>query len=184
MEKVAVLIGIGGAGANTIERIKDKIKIESLSVDNLEKSNRAIETNDIIFLCAGLGGNTGSYVCIDVAKKAKEKDKMVVALLYEPFSFEGTKRMSMAKEAINKIEKEVDLSMIISNDMLLNLVPPSMPMVNRFRVVDMIVIKMIEKLCNIVRNRDNKYLESKAAYRIRQEVTEELNNGLNLLNSL
>ena len=30
MEKVAVLIGIGGAGANTIERIKDKIKIESL----------------------------------------------------------------------------------------------------------------------------------------------------------
>ena len=29
MEKSVVLIGIGGAGTNTIERIKDKIKIES-----------------------------------------------------------------------------------------------------------------------------------------------------------
>ena len=59
-----------------------------------------------------------------------------------------------------------------------------MPMVNRFHIADMIVVKVIEKLCNIVRNSDNKYLESKAVYRIRQEITEGINNGLNLLNSL
>ena len=184
MEKSVVLIGIGGAGTNTIERIKDKIKVKSLAVDNLEKSNRAIETNDIIFICVGLGGNTGSSVCIDVAKKAKEQDKMVVALLYEPFSFEGTKRMSMAKETIKKIEQEADFLMIVSNDMLLNLLPPSMTMVNRFCVADMIVVKVIENLCNMDISTNKMYLETETVYGTRQEIIKEVNNSLYLLNGL
>ena len=165
MENSVILIGTGGAGTRTIERIKDKIKIHSLAVDNPEIINSVIESSDIVLLCAGLGGNTGSLVCVDAAKKAKEKEKIVIALLYEPFSFEGPKRMSMAKEAINKIEEVADFSIIISNDKLLNLAPSSMTMVNRFSVVDMLVIRVIEKLCDVVRDRGNKYLESEEAYK-------------------
>src|SRR5258708_39035327 len=54
----------------------------------------------MIFICAGLGGGTGSGGAPYVAQLAREAGSLVIAFATLPFGFEGKRRGAQAREAL------------------------------------------------------------------------------------
>ncbi len=78
----------------------------------------AISDYDMAFITCGMGGGTGTGASPVVAKIAKDKGILTVAVVTKPFRFEGTKRMKNATEGIEKLSACVDTITVIPNDRL------------------------------------------------------------------
>ena len=80
----------------------------------------------MLFITAGMGGGTGTGaapIIAEIAKSIELDDDMVnrilvVAIVTEPFSFEGSKRKKQAIEGIEELRKHVDAILVINNDKL------------------------------------------------------------------
>lgn len=86
--------------------------------ENLDIVLEKIGNADIVFLVGGLGGGTGSGVLPILAKVLQEKQVLSIALVTKPFFFEGSRRMQIAQQAMNKIEEYVDTLLVIPNQKL------------------------------------------------------------------
>lgn len=167
-----ILIGIGGAGANTVGRITDcnRIVVESrnakiqstdtiptilldvpskqscgyLPVVDVENIKAEIDDSDVVVLCAGLGGNTGSAIAPMIARLAKDQGKIVVAVLFKPFAFEGSIRSRNAENSFNLMRDWADSIIYVSNDKLIRLAPARAKMADAFSYADKIVSETIE----------------------------------------
>ena len=62
-----------------------------------------LQGGTVIFLCAGLGGGTGSGAAPLVAQIAKEENALVLAFSAVPFSFEGRRRCAQAEESLTRL---------------------------------------------------------------------------------
>src|SRR5580700_3388983 len=65
-----------------------------------EDIRKALEGASLIFLCAGLGGGTGSGAASMVTAIARESESLVVAIATIPFTFEGKRRRRQADDAL------------------------------------------------------------------------------------
>lgn len=69
----------------------------------------------LLFILAGMGGATGTGASHIFAKVAKTLKSMTIAIVVEPFDFEDQKRLSIASEGIEKLQKNSDALIVISN---------------------------------------------------------------------
>ncbi len=77
-----------------------------------------IEGSSMVFVTAGMGGGTGTGASPVIAKLAKEKGILTVAVITKPFHFEGKGRMSVAEAGIEELKKYVDTIIVIPNQNL------------------------------------------------------------------
>lgn len=87
--------------------------------ENREDLRKLLEDSDMVFITAGMGGGTGTGAAPVIAEEAKSLGALVVAVVTEPFSWEGKQRMNNAKEGIKELNKFVDSLIVIPNDRLL-----------------------------------------------------------------
>ena len=92
--------------------------------------NAAIESQDeiaakvfdsktqMLFITAGMGGGTGTGATPVIAKMAKDRGILTVAVVTIPFLNEGKKALSRALDGIHELEKNVDSLIIINNERL------------------------------------------------------------------
>ena len=92
--------------------------------------NAAIESQDeialkvlddntkMLFITAGMGGGTGTGATPVIAKLAKDKGILTVAVVTLPFRNEGREVLSRAVDGIHELEKNVDSLIIINNEKL------------------------------------------------------------------
>ena len=111
---VKIQLGQGlGAGTNPIKgrnaalEKQDEIKARILGDDT-----------QMLFITAGMGGGTGTGASPVIAKMAKEKGILTVAVVTIPFLNEGEKALTRALEGIHELEKNVDSLIIINNEKL------------------------------------------------------------------
>lgn len=110
-----VLLGDKGLGAGGNAEVgreiaeADKEKIEDLLGSETE----------MVFIAACMGGGTGTGVAPVVARTAKEKGILTVAVVTLPFSFEGEAKRMMAEDGLARMRESVDSIVIIKNDNLL-----------------------------------------------------------------
>jgi cell division protein FtsZ len=79
---------------------------------------REVQGSNIIFLCAGLGGGTGTGAIQSLADELKrETGALVIAVVTLPFAVERH-RYSMAKEALNNLQRISDTVVAIDNNRL------------------------------------------------------------------
>jgi len=95
----------------------------------------------LVFVCAGMGGGTGTGAAPVVAQIAKEQGAITVAMVTYPFNLERARRVK-ADEGIAKIRKVVDSCIVLDNNRLVQLVP-NLPMNDAFSVADEILAKAI-----------------------------------------
>ncbi len=72
----------------------------------------------MLFITADMGGGTGTGATPIIAKMAKEKGILTVAVVTLPFKNEGDRAMSRAIDGIQELEKNVDSLLIINNEKL------------------------------------------------------------------
>ncbi len=102
---------------------------------------QAVEGSHLVFVCAGMGGGTGTGAAPVVAQVAKEAGAIVVAMVTYPFALERA-RTFKADEGIHNLRKVADTVIILDNNRLVELVP-NLPMNQAFLVADEILAKAV-----------------------------------------
>ena len=95
----------------------------------------------LVFLCAGMGGGTGTGAIPVVAQIAKEQGAIVVAMVTYPFDLERVRKVK-AEEGIQELRKYADSVIILDNNRLVKLVP-NLPMSDAFAMADEVLAKAI-----------------------------------------
>jgi len=98
----------------------------------------------LVFLCAGMGGGTGTGAAPVVADVAKQQGAIVVAMVTYPFALERA-RVFKADEGIQRLREVADSVIILDNNRLVQIVP-NLPMNQAFLVADEILAKAISGL--------------------------------------
>ena len=120
-----------GFGAGMNPEIGRKAALESR-----EDILRTIEGADMVFITYGLGGGTGSGAGPIIAEISKSLGILTVAVVTKPFSFEGLARQNIAEAGMKKLKDSVDSLITISNDKLLSILDPNIPLVEAFWICD------------------------------------------------
>ena len=102
-----------GAGTNPINGRNAALE----SQDQIDKI--VLDSNtQMLFITAGMGGGTGTGAAPVIAKMAKDKGILTVAVVTLPFLNEGNEALSRAIDGIHELEKNVDSLLIINNEKL------------------------------------------------------------------
>jgi cell division protein FtsZ len=104
----------------------------------------------MVFIAAGMGGGTGSGAAPVVAQIARGQGALTIAVVTTPFVFEGSRRQAIAEAAIERLEKEVDTLVVVSNDRLLSLVNERVSLDIAFRIADEVLRQGIEGISELV----------------------------------
>lgn len=119
--------------------------------ENLDAILSKVSDSDILFLTAGLGGGTGSGALPVIAKSAKEKGILTVAIVTTPFAFEGKKRFGHALEAIKNLKDGVDTLLVVPNQKLLEVADPKISMLDAFALANDVLKQAIKGISDIIR---------------------------------
>ncbi len=112
-----IQLGEKGLGAGCIPEVgyqeaqKSIDKIEAMLDDNTE----------MVFIAAGMGGGTGTGAAPLIAKTAKEKGILTVAIVTIPSSFEGDDKIKQALLGVEEMRKNVDAILIINSQRILDM---------------------------------------------------------------
>ena len=109
---VKIQMGRGlGAGTNPINGRNAALE----SQDQIEKIVLDTHTK-MLFITAGMGGGTGTGAAPVIAKMAKDRGILTVAVVTLPFLNEGNEALSRAIDGIHELEKNVDSLVMINNE--------------------------------------------------------------------
>ncbi len=111
-----------------------------------------IKGTDLLFITAGMGGGTGTGAAPVIAKIARDMKILTVAVVTEPFGFEGKKRMENTAKGLENLKKYVDTLVIIPNDKIRTVVAKNTPMVEALRVADEILKQGIKGIAELIVN--------------------------------
>lgn len=111
---VRIQMGAGlGAGTDPVEG-----RNAALSAQEEIKTRVLDDNTKMLFITAGMGGGTGTGATPVIARMAKDKGILTVAVVTLPFKNEGNKALSRAIDGIHELEKNVDSLLIINNEKL------------------------------------------------------------------
>lgn len=139
-EKLTKGLGVGGSpemGSQAAEESQEKVK--ELLIDS-----------DMVFITSGMGGGTGTGASPVIAKLAKESGALTVAIVTKPFAFEGTRRMVIADDGIEKLKEFVDTLIVIPNQRLMDVIDRKMTLIEAFKVVDSVLGQAVGGIAEII----------------------------------
>ncbi len=138
----------GGLGAGGKPEIGQKSAEESK-----EEIRRLLKGTDMVFITAGMGGGTGTGAAPVVAEIAKSEGILTIAVVTTPFSFEGPKKMKLAKDGIDKLRKNVDTLILIPNQYLIKVAEatmPNMPIRQAFLMADDVLRQGVQGISELI----------------------------------
>lgn len=110
----------------------------------------AVANRKLVFLCAGLGGGTGSGAAPEVARIAREAGAMVITFATLPFGFEGKRRLSQAAEALEALRRESDAVIVFENDRMGEVALATDGVQKAFEAADRLVGRSIRAVAAII----------------------------------
>lgn len=118
--------------------------------ESTQKLEDVLQDADMVFLTAGMGGGTGTGSIPIVAQVAKTIGALTVAVVTKPFAFEGTRRMVVAEEGIDKLKGQVDALIIIPNQRLLETVEKNMTLQEAFKLADSVLGQGVQGISDLI----------------------------------
>ena len=106
-----------------------------------------LESVDLCFVTAGMGGGTGTGSAPVIAQIAKEQGGLVIGVVSLPFDDVEKARLIRAKEGLEAMLGECD-SVIVLDINRLNDFVPNLPIDMAFSVMDQLICEMIKNICN------------------------------------
>ncbi len=104
--------------------------------EDIENIKKLFEEQDIVILVSSLGGGTGSGALPVFSEAAKEMGCLVYGLFTLPFSFEGEKKMKIAKEAVKESKDNLHAITILPNEKIFEIVDKNTPLKRALTVMN------------------------------------------------
>ena len=131
-----------GAGANP-EVGREAAESEEDAIRTL------LQSADMVFITAGMGGGTGTGAAPVIARIAKEMEVPTVAVVTTPFKFEGGKRIKAAKAGIEQLTNFVDSIITIPNDKLMSIYG-NISMQDAFKKADDVLLHAVQGIAGTI----------------------------------
>lgn len=131
-------LGCGGYPAKGREAAKE----------SLSELKKAVGNSDMVFICAGMGGGTGTGSAPVVAQLAKESGSVVIGVVTMPFECEKA-RTDKAEFGLQELREVVDTAIVIDNNRLVD-IAGNLPMEQAFAVANELVSTMIKGIVETI----------------------------------
>jgi cell division protein FtsZ len=120
------------------------------AIESADEIRQAMAGARMIFICAGLGGGTGSGAAPIVAQLAREAGSLVIAFATLPFSFEGKRRAAQAQDALARLNEIGNAVICFENDRMGDMVAPKAGIHQAFGIADMTVSQSVRSIVNLI----------------------------------
>jgi cell division protein FtsZ len=120
------------------------------AVESADEIREALADARMIFICAGLGGGTGSGAAPYVAQLAREAGALVVTFATLPFSFEGKRRGAQAREALTRLNEIANAVICFENDQMGDMVAPKAGIHQAFATADITISQSVRSIVNLI----------------------------------
>ena len=120
------------------------------ALESADEIREALADTDVIFICSGLGGGTGSGAAPYVAQAAREAGALVIAFVTLPFAFEGKRRNAQAREALARISEFAHAVVCFENDRMADLIAPQAGIHQAFAMADITISQSVRSIVNLV----------------------------------
>ena len=137
----------GGKGAGSNPEVGRKAAEE-----NRSQISKALETTDMVFITAGMGGGTGTGGAPIVADVAREMGVLTIGVVTKPFAFEGRRRMEQAEKGIEELKSKVDALVIIPNERLKHATDQKITFANAFEIADDVLRQAVQSISDLIKN--------------------------------
>lgn len=125
---IGVTRGLGAGARPDVGRAAAEEAVDDI-LESMQGSN-------MVFITAGMGGGTGTGAAPVIARVARESGILTVGVVTKPFHFEGPKRMRIAEEGIEDLQKYVDTLIIIPNQNLFRVANERTTLEGAFKLAD------------------------------------------------
>lgn len=123
---------------------------QAAAEESVQKLQDVLQDADMVFITAGMGGGTGSGSAPVAAGIAKQLGALTVAVVTKPFAFEGSKRMVVAEDAIDRLKDRVDALIVIPNQRLIEVVDKNMSLQEAFRLADSVLGQGVQGISDLI----------------------------------
>lgn len=117
-----------------------------------EKIKRIIEGQDVCIFIVSLGGGAGSGGVLSFAKIAKELGCISYGIFTLPFNFEGTKKMEIAKQAIEEVSPHLNAITILPNENIFKVISKETPFKDALSMVNKKLSQNLSGLIGTISN--------------------------------
>lgn len=115
-----------------------------------EAIGRALTGSDLVVIVAALGGGTGSGAAPVVAEIARGQGALTVAVVTQPFAFEGSRRAHVAQDAAAALVGLVDAVATVRNDQVREIMPADVTVEDAFGAIDEALHRTIAEIVELV----------------------------------
>ena len=136
-----------GLGAGSDSEIGRKSAEESI-----EEILSELADVNMLFITTGMGGGTGSGAAPVIAKAAKDRGILTVAVVTKPFDFEGKKRMDVAESGLSLLKECVDTLIVIPNQNLFKIANEKTTFAEAFKMADDVLYQGVCGITDLITN--------------------------------
>ena len=115
-----------------------------------EEIRSVLQGATVLFVCAGLGGGTGSGAAPYLEQLAKDENALVLGFVALPFSFEGRRRCAQADESLARLRAVCDAVVCFENDRMAEITLPRMGIHEAFAAADLTISQSIRSVTGIL----------------------------------
>jgi cell division protein FtsZ len=120
------------------------------AIESADEIRQALVDARLIFICAGLGGGTGSGAAPVVAQLAREAGSLVIVFATLPFSFEGKRRGAQAEAALRQLREIAHAVICFENDRMGDMVAPKAGIHQAFATADITISQSARSIVNLI----------------------------------
>ncbi|WP_425063122.1 cell division protein FtsZ [Pyruvatibacter mobilis] len=109
---------------------------EAAAEEALDEITQHLTGCHMAFITAGMGGGTGTGGAPVIARAAREMGILTVGVVTKPFQFEGSRRLRIAEEGIEELQRYVDTLIVIPNQNLFRVANEKTTFADAFSMAD------------------------------------------------
>ncbi|MGM5487984.1 MAG: cell division protein FtsZ [Nanobdellota archaeon] len=116
--------------------------------ENVQEFKSCLKDADMVFVCAGMGGGTGTGCAPVVANVARDLGSIVIGTVTMPFRIERA-RVDKAEYGLQQLRKVSDTVIVIDNNRLVN-IAGNLPIQQAFAVANELISTMIKGIVETI----------------------------------
>ena len=143
-------LNIGGAVTRGLGAGADPERGRKAAMEDHQRIKELISGADMVFICAGMGGGTGTGAAPVIAQLAREEGALTVGVVTKPFLFEGRQRSRRAEIGLQQLTENVDTLITIPNQKLLMLGEEDLSFIDAFRKADEVLFQAVKGISDLI----------------------------------
>ena len=116
--------------------------------ESLNELKLVLKDSDMVFVCAGMGGGTGTGAAPVVAQLCKDLGAIVIGTVTMPFNIERA-RIEKAEFGLEQLRRSSDTAIVIDNNRLVQ-IAGNLPIQQAFAVANELVATMIKGIVETI----------------------------------